>query len=400
MCNLKTFLLILLLAVVLASGCADDEGDGGGDGSPSPTAPPPVSWDIATADSAGYVGEYSSIAVDGNGKAHIAYFEYIEDEYIGTDAVPYGDLKYATNANGAWEAFTLDTGTGMTPRIFVDGNDNVHIVHTRLGASDVLSILDIRYTTNESGSWETVAVASQVVKGSDASIAVDSNGKVHISLRNEEGVGTTDEGSAGGLRYVTNASGEWTWVDVDTSVNAGNDGDIAVDSNGKVHISYLDKDAGLKYATNARGAWEYQLVDNTLHVGWNTSIAVDGNDKVHISYSDPSAILEYPGNGYLKYATNAPGTWSIEVIDDEDAGFFTGNAVDGNDAVHIAYYSWDGFTGELRYATNASGTWERETVDSEGITGLYCAIALDSAGKPHISYWEHDNKDLKYARKG
>ncbi len=389
---------LLIMAGVLIAGC--EGGDGGAAGPTASTLPTAQTWAIDTAASAGQVGEYSSIAVDSNGKAHIACFEYVRDEYIGADAVPYGNLRYATNASGALEDFTLDTGTGMTPRIYVDKGDNVHIVHTKLGASDIQTMLDIKYTTNKSGSWETVAVASRVVKGSDASIAVDADGKVHISLRNEEGVGTTDEGGQGGLRYVTNATGEWTWVDVDASVNCGNDGDIAVDGEGNVHISYLDKDAGLKYATNAGGSWEYQLVDGTQHVGWNTSIAVDSNGNVHISYSDPAAILEYPGNGYLKYATSAPGDWDIQVVDAEDAGFFTGNAVDGDGAVHIAYYSWDGMDGELRYATNASGTWVKETVDSEGITGLYSAIALDAEGNPHISYWQYDDKDLKYASRG
>jgi len=36
-------------------------------------------WEIATVDSDGNVGQYSSIAIDSNGKAHIAYFELVTD---------------------------------------------------------------------------------------------------------------------------------------------------------------------------------------------------------------------------------------------------------------------------------------------------------------------------------
>jgi hypothetical protein len=357
------------------------------------------SWNIVTVDSDGNVGQFSSIAVDGNGKAHIAYFEHVKDETIGEATVSYGNLKYATNTSGIWQTVVLDAGAGATPRIFVDGNSKVHIVHSKLGVSDVLTLLDLRYTTNRFGSWETAPIESGIVKGADASIVVDSNGSVHISSRNEEGVGTSPEGGQGGLRYITDASGVWTWYDVDNSPTAGNDTDIAVDTDGDVHISYLDKNAGLKYATNAGGSWGVKIVDDTPNVGWNTSIDVDSNDKVHISYSDPSPLVDPPGNGYLKYATNASGQWVIQVIDDKNAGFFTGIAVDAQGNIHIVYYAWDGAAGMLKYATNASGSWVKETVDETGAVGLFCAIALDSDGNPHISYYDHINQDLKYARR-
>jgi hypothetical protein len=394
---LRAFLVCCLLvsaSAIAACTCGDGDttnGDGDGDSASS--------WEIATIDSDGNVGEYSSIAIDGDGKAHIAYFDHTNDEQIGEDPVPCGNLKYATNADGVWETITLDTGTGMTPRICVDNNDKVHIVHTKLDASDLLSILDLKYTTNESGSWETTTIASQIVKGCDASIAADSNGKVHISTRNEEGVGTTSEGSEGGLRYVTNATGEWTWVDVDTSSTAGNDTDIAVDGNDKVHISYLDKSGGLKYATNGAGSWEFHVIDSTTNVGWNTSIAIDGDNGVHISYSDPSPILDPPGNGYLKYATNESGEWATEIVDGE-AGAFTGIAVDSEDNIHIAYYPAASTGGILMYVTNASGTWAKEIADDSGeAVGVYCAIAVDPDGNPHICHYDYINQNLKYATK-
>ncbi len=387
--NIKFYLLSFFI-ILLISGCSDNGASNN---------PPPSSWDIVIVDSDGNVGEYSSIAVDSDSKAHIAYFDHIGYELIGTDTIPRGNLKYATNADGVWETAILDTGTGMTPRIFVDNNDKIHIVHTKLGATNLPDILNLRYTTNVSGFWETITISPEVVKGSDASIIVDSNGKVHISYRNEEGVGTTSEGSDGGLRYVTNATGEWTWVQVDPCSIAGNDTDIALDGNDKVHISYLDKGAGLKYATNVTGSWEFYIIDGTYNVGWNTSIAVDSDNNVHISYSDPAPLIDPPGNGYLKYATDVSGAWTIQVLDDDEAGYYTGIAVDGDDNIHIAYHTLDGIAGDLDYATDASGSWELEEVDGEGIVGLFCAIALDPDGKPHFSYYDYENQILKYAKR-
>ena len=300
------------------------------------------------------IGKYSTIAVDSSNKVHITYFENTNYEQIGEDTLLYGNLKYATNESGSWKVSVLDTGSGITPRIYVDENDNAHIVHTNLGVADLNSVLDLKYTTNKYGSWETITINSGVAKGTDASIAVDSNGKIHISCRNEEGVGISPEGGMGGLRYVTNESGPWTWYDIDTIETAGNDGDITLDYNGKVHISYLDKNGGLKYATNKSNNWETHVLDSTVNVGWNTSIKSDSSNKIHISYSDPGVTLDPPGNGYLKYATNATedDSWEISIVDTENAGYTTGIAISKNNYVHIAYYVFDApiNKGELKYA--------------------------------------------------
>jgi len=392
--ELKRLLLILIIASLFTVGCTESEV------TPSEDLPDTIkpSWNTVVVDSNGNVGEYSSIAIDSNGKAHIAYFDYLIDEQIGDVPVPFGNLKYASNVSGDWEAFTIDTGAGMLPRICIDNNDKVHIIHSQLGTSDPYSILDLRYTTNKAGFWETVTIGNQVVKGADSSISTDSNGKVHISTRNEEGTGTTSEGSKGGLRYVTNATGEWTWTDVDTSPTCGNDTDITVDHDDKVHISYLDKNEGLKYATNVNGSWEVFNVDDEENVGWNTSIVIDSNNAVHISYSDPSLIIDPPGNGYLKYATNKSGTWTTQVIDDDDAGAFTGIAVDNQDNLHISYCTSDGRRGRLMYTTNTSGSWTKETADEdEPSVGIYCAIDVDPNGNPHIAHYDYIEQDVRYS---
>ena len=100
-----------------------------------------------------------------------------------------------------------------------------------------------------------------------------------------------------GLKYATNLGGSWVYTILDSAGWAGWESSIAIDSAGKVHISYIDTlIIDLKYATDASGSWVCTILDSAGWVGEDTSIAIDSADKVHISYRDQS-------NGALKYAT-------------------------------------------------------------------------------------------------
>lgn len=195
--------------------------------------------------------------------------------------------------------------------------------------------------------------------------------------------------ASGWLCYSTNSSGTWSTTKLDAIAHRQTS--IAVDSNDKVHISYYIAAYGdLKYATNAFGGWSIQIVDG-LNAGEMCSIALDSNDKVHISYR----------SGYdLEYATNATGSWTTEIVDNSVAIWYTSIAIDSNNKIHISYQDME--NDDLKYATNASGTWATETVDSVGDTGIHTSIAVDSLDDIHISYHDNQsgsNENLMYAKK-
>ncbi len=92
-----------------------------------------IIWCYETVDSAGGVGEYTSIAIDSLDKVHISY----------CDATNY-DLKYATNASGSWVTETVDSAgsVGGYTSIAIDSLDKVHISYF----DDTNN--DLKYATN------------------------------------------------------------------------------------------------------------------------------------------------------------------------------------------------------------------------------------------------------------
>jgi hypothetical protein len=90
--------------------------------------------------------------------------------------------------------------------------------------------------------------------------------------------------------------------------------------------------------------------------------------------------------------------WVIERADAPREFEYMGQrslALDAAGRPHISYY--DSTNDDLKYAYFDGTAWQIETVDSAGWVGYYTSLELDSFGRPHISYYDGTNGDLKYA---
>jgi hypothetical protein len=97
----------------------------------------------------------------------------------------------------------------------------------------------------------------------------------------------------------------------------------------------------------------------------------------------------------LKYATLGVA-FDTDLVDSRgNIGLYTSIGLDSNDRPHISYY--DETEGDLRYVRWTGFGWLIDIVDTSGDVGLYTSIAVDSEDRPHISYYRKDSGDLKYA---
>ena len=379
------------------------------------------------------IGQYSSLALDPDGKAHIA-------AYYETGA----SLAYITNKSGAWVREIVDEegwDVGRYSALELDGNGAVHIAY-RYSSEE-----DLRYATNSSGMWKTETVDGLNLKvGSYGSIAIDDDNKVHISY---------NQGDLDYLRYATNKPGYWVAAKVETEYKCGLQTSLALDAEGTAHIFSTHNDLKKLLHTTATldclalgdmsdsncdgvdgvdedldgfasldsGGGDCDDTDPTIQPNWVTtvldagpsvgefaSLTIDAHGKLHASY-----YAELPKK--LMYASLEPdaGEWVIQTADadGQDVGQFSSIATehlsssetaDGTPAVvHIAYY--DNSHGELWYASNGTGAWVPEVVEATpqpgDNVGKYVSIATDGKSSkdqaPHIAYYDETQGLLRHA---
>lgn len=342
---------------------------------------PSSSWTISAIDTAGNTGWKTSIARDPAGRLHVGYLKC---------ELSYGyscSLKYAAKSSGSWAVYSINTNESVSQNgasLAVDSSGKVHISYQ----SDwsVSTGYGLKYITNASGQW---AIINLDQYGSLPSVGVDPADKVHIAYYDYQNYQ---------LKYATNASGTWSTTVLDTWVNSFSNiwvsPALTLDSAGHVHISYYDSyNQCVKYATNAAGPWAISSAD-TWNAGWFTivavasDIAIDSAGKVHISYYD------YVNNA-LRYVTNGSGAWAAVTVDSSpNAGVSNSIAIDSAGKIHISYS--DGTYGDLKYATNASGGWQLYDLDNIGSVGAYASMIIDPSDNVHVSYFDSTNGDLKY----
>jgi hypothetical protein len=232
---------------------------------------------------------------------------------------------------------------------------------------------DLRYAFWDGTQWviET-ADSAQVGAGACTAIALDSSGKVHVSYC-ERG-GTWDH-----LRYARR-DGPNTWftetVDADPGNSVGLSNSIGVDSTGTVHIAYSDSDNDdLKYAVGTGGSWSIQTVDGPDSVAGFLWMDLDSSGRPHIVYNDAT-------NAAARYTYWNGVSWSWRPSIPNAA--WPRLALDSTNTAHVAYV--DRTTYGVQYAVWNGMSWALETVDSTAYARAQPGLGVGPNGVPQIAY--------------
>ncbi len=134
-----------------------------------------TSWTIETVESEGDVGKYSSLLVDGEGRAHLSYFVDAGD---GS-----GTIRYAVQDGQGWAIEDVASVDSFEPRnarrnsdLAVDSDGGV-----RIAFSDTSGVW---YGMRGAGGWEIVDVASadELPLGQLVSLVLDGGDVPHIAF--------------------------------------------------------------------------------------------------------------------------------------------------------------------------------------------------------------------------
>lgn len=332
-------------------------------------------WHIETVDDSWDVGWFASLALDSDGYPHISYY----------DRDPNGDLKYAYKNENGWHIATIDDdgddgSVGWFTSIALDENNQPHISYHD-GTNG-----NLKYAYWDGSEWLIQTIDSEGVVGYwRTSLAIGPNNFPHISYYDE---------TNGNLKYTHWDGSDWQIVTVDNDDDVGGYSSLAMDENGYPHISYLDyASARLKYAFWNGSEWQHATVDEggDSDVGWYNSIALDTVGNPHIGYCD------WSGKN-LKYAFFNGSDWEVQRVTPSDIlmgaseGYYASMALDTNGRPHISHAGEKRLAYErfgLRYTYYDGSEWQRDVVDYE-LEFSHTSLAVDSTSNPHIGYIKSD----------
>ena len=290
----------------------------------------------------------------------------------------------------------------------------------RLGGF-IIALMASLYISNRAGAITIATVATSADHIQSTSMALDSQDYPHIAYR---------DFATPGLRHAFWDGTAWQTETVDTvGTSCGQSASLAIDASDNLHIGYR-RDNDIRYATNSSGSWTYEFVDTNSGIPYvSLALTTAGSPRIaaystHLIYATrgpsnwtiedirygeniyPSLAFDSSDNPFVAYqrsgegllcADKLGGSWASTSVHSGNVGRYASLAIADDGTRYIAYYdSYD-----LWLAIWNGSSWSYSVVDDGGPAdnrvGQECSLALDSAGNPHISYWDYTAADLKYA---
>jgi len=402
-------------------------------------------WHIQVADSKGWVGQYNSIAIDALGYPHVSYLD--ADDW---------DLRYAYQDASGWHAQTVANGGGQGTSLALDANGCPHI--TYLDAVDWTVKFAYQLSCPVEGGWQFDTIGPGGASMGSSALALDAQGYAHasyfndndynlyyvyqdvagwhtqvlttglqisifVSLAWEENQGVHIAYNNGlGLIHTYRDPDGWEAQIVDRLDAVEESGPLLMDEQGNLHITYTRQNtSGVSYARRVAGNWQVQTLEG---VAVSTAMTLDDQGYPHFCNAD----------GGLNYTYQDASGFHSTMVDENGSGMPCSIAVDRQHYPHIIYYSYAFHDEWWRYTYQDTSGWHFTYLDISGDYSLvldatdhpyilntaagaiyyqdssgwhtntfdsgyfqYGALALDTNGYAHVSYYDPNARDLRYA---
>jgi hypothetical protein len=287
---------------------------------------------IATPDSVGVVGQYTSIAVDSSDRPVVSYYD-----------VTNGKLKILHCGNAACSA-----GNSLVKPDTGSSNGVQSSVKLNAAGNPVVAYFDF----------------------SNSSLKILRCGNANCTAGNA--IDTLDSiGDVG--RYPS----------------------LVLDGSGNPAVSYLDLSNGdlkvLRCGNAACSAGNTIAAADTNGVaGYYSSLALDAAGIPVVSYHNISN-----GSLKFVHCGNAACTNGNMITSPDASGLYTSLALDASGNPVVSYYNANqGDLKLLHCGSSSCGPNTVAVPDGVSDTGQYTSLKLDAGGKPVVSYWNSSNGDL------
>jgi hypothetical protein len=339
---------------------------------------------ITTVDSAGDVGQYTSVTIGADGLPLISYYDA---EFGGLKAAHCADAT-CTSAERTTVDSDGDVGQYTSVTVGADGLPLISYYDAEFGGLKAAHCADATCTSatisEHDAAW---------VKGRYTSLTIGADGLPLISYF------AVVYGDLKAAHCEDAACTSATLTTVDSDGDVGWYTSVAIGADGLPLIGYYDNTNGDLKAAHCNDAACASATLSTLDsggdIGQYTSVTIGADSLPLISYYDVT-------NGDLKAAhcnDAACASATLTTLDSGgDIGQYTSVTI-GSDGLPLISY-WDGTNNDLKVAhcSDAACTAATlTTVDSAGDVGWFTSVTIGADHLPLIGYYDITNGDLKVA---
>jgi hypothetical protein len=335
-------------------------------------------WRLQVVDPGGG-GTYSSMAIDREGNAHVAYID---------DVLRLCKYAFWDHRLDKWFVMRLDTTCGGFTSLALDSKQYPHVAYLEYGTGR------LKYAHWDGSSWhiQPILLSARLLEFY-TSITIDADDHPVISYY--EVLDAAHEDYSLHLRTARYSGSFWEVATIDGTKGSGKFNSLAKGPDGQLQAAYSnvrDEHASVRYAHWNGESWDHEVLEglNQAFYVHAVSITVDNNSVPHIAYSDVA-------NHRIRYATRQGGKWQFQnaasVLREAYPDRY-GIAVDSEGNPYISFY--DAGAGVLKVAHKENGRWVTEAVD--GNSAGYTNSLRISKDEILITYLDPASNSLKCAR--